>query len=70
MDTMLIELTNQKANGLLRELEELSLIKILRDNIEPVKIKLSDKYKGIMTREQSEDLKHHINEMRDEWDCI
>ena len=32
MDTMLIQLTNQKAAGLLHELEELDLIKVLREN--------------------------------------
>lgn len=29
MDTMLIQLTNQKAAGLLHELEQLNLIKVL-----------------------------------------
>ena len=36
----------------------------------PVRAKLSDKYRGIMTREQGLDLKRHINEMRNEWDNI
>jgi len=67
---MIIELTDQKATGLIHELEGLRLIKILRGNVAPVKTKLSDKYKGIMTREQSQDLKRHINEMREEWDSI
>ena len=70
MDTMLIELTDQKATGLLHELEGLRLIKILRGNVAPVKIKLSDKYRGIMSREQGQDLKRHINEIREEWDSI
>jgi len=70
MDTMIVELTNQKATGLLHELEELRLIKILSRNVEPVKTKLSDKYRGMMTREQGQDLKRHINEMRNEWDSI
>ena len=70
MNTMIIELTDQKATGLIHELEGLRLIKILRGNVAPVKTKLSDKYKGIMTREQSQDLKRHINEMREEWDSI
>ena len=68
MDTMLIELTNHKATGLLYYLEGLNLIKIVQGNIEPVDKKLSDKYRGIMTREQGQDLKRHINEMRNEWD--
>ena len=67
MDTMLIELTNQKATGLLHELEGLHLIKILQGNLEPVRIKLSDKYKGFITREEGQELNNHINQMRNEW---
>ena len=70
MDTMLIEVTNQKATGLLHELEGLSLIKILRGNGEPVKTKLSDKYRGFLTREEGRQLNNHINQMRSEWSGI
>ena len=70
MDTMLIQLTNQKAAGLLRELEELRLIKVLKENIEPVKTKLSDKYKGFITKEEGRKLNDHINQMRSEWNSI
>ena len=52
MNTMSIELTNQRATGILYELEGLSLIKILKRNIKPVKTKLSDKYKGFLTQEE------------------
>lgn len=34
---MLIQVTNQKAIGLLHELEELHLIKVLKENFAPVK---------------------------------
>lgn len=67
---MLIELTNQKALGLLRELEELHLIKVLEENFAPVNTKLSDKYKGIIDKEQGKDLNEHIKQMRSEWDNI
>ena len=70
MDTMTIELTNQKATGLLHELEGLKLIRILRGNHEPVKTKLSDKYRGFLTREEGQQLNNHINQMRNEWDSI
>jgi len=70
MDTMLIELTDQKATGLLYELMELNLIKILRVNIKPVKTKLSDKYKGFITREEGQQLNNHISQMRNEWNNI
>lgn len=34
------------------------------------KIKLSDKYKGSITKEQGQDLNNHIKQMRNEWNSI
>lgn len=70
MDTMLIQLTNQKAVGLMHELEELKLIKVLKQNIASPAIKLSDKYKGIISKEQGQKLNEHIQQMRSEWNSI
>ena len=71
MDTMLIELTNQRAAGLLNELVELNLIRIFkRENSEPVKTKLSDKYRGFLTHEDGQQLSNHISQMRNEWNNI
>lgn len=67
---MIIQLTNQKAAGLIRELEELHLIKVLKENIVPVKTKLSDKYKGIISKAEGQQLNDHINQMRSEWNGI
>ena len=69
-NTMVIQLTNQKAVGLLHELEELHLIKVLKKNIEPVKTKLSDKYKGFISKEEGQQLNDHIKQMRSEWNGI
>jgi hypothetical protein len=69
-NTMLIELTNQKAAGLLHELEELHLIKVLKKNGSTDKPKLSDKYRGVFTKEDSESLNRHIQTMRDEWGSV
>jgi hypothetical protein len=69
-NTMLIQITNQKAIGLLYELQQLHLIKVLNGNSVPVKIKLSDKYKGILTKEQGQNLNEHISQMRSEWNNI
>ena len=68
-DTMLIQLTNQKSAGLLYELESLHLIKVLKYDM-PIKTKLSDKYKGFITKEEGRELNRHINEMRNEWNNI
>ncbi len=66
-NTLIIEITNLKALGLLHELEELNLIRVLRDNINPLKIKLSEKYRGIIGKEERNDLVDHICQIRDEW---
>lgn len=63
---MLTQVINQKAIGLLHELQELHLIKVLKENFTPVKQKLSDKYKGIITKEQRQNLNEHIKQMRSE----
>ena len=65
--TMLIQLTNQKALGLLHELEELHLIKVLKEDVATGKEKLSDKYRGIISKEAGRDLNDHIQQMRNEW---
>jgi len=67
---MLIQVTNQKAIGLIHELEELHLIKVLNENFIPLQTKLSDKYKGIITKEQGQNLNEHIQQMRTEWNNI
>jgi hypothetical protein len=70
MDTMLIQLTNQKAAGLLHELEELNLIKVLKENVGITTPKLSDKYRGIISIEEGQKLNEHIKKMREEWNNI
>lgn len=69
-NTMLIQVTNQKAVGLLHELEALRLIKVLQENVAPVETRLSRKYKGIISKEQGQNLNEHLQEMRSEWNNI
>jgi len=69
-NTILIQLTNQKAVRLLYELEELRLIRVLKDNVASTKTKLSDKYRGFITQEDGVQLNNHINQMRNEWNNI
>jgi hypothetical protein len=69
MDTMLIQLTNQKAIRLLHELEELHLIKVLEEKVEP-KQKLSEKFAGSLnlTDQQYNDFQNYIIQSRNEWE--
>ena len=64
---MLIQVTNQKAVGLLHELEELNLIKVLQENLPRTKQKLSEKYRGSISKDTAEKLNEHIKQMRREW---
>jgi hypothetical protein len=70
INTMLIQLTNQKAVGLLHEMEELHLIKVLKETAVAAKPKLSDTYKGMLSKEEGEKLTKHIKQMRNEWNSI
>lgn len=69
-NTMLIQITNQKAIRLLQELEESHMIKVLKQNIAPAKTKISDKYKGVFSKEDAKSFKEHTQTMRGEWDSI
>jgi hypothetical protein len=69
-NTMLIQVTNQKVLRLLHELEELHLIKVLKENLAPVKTKLSDKYKGVFSKEDAKSFDEHTQTMRGEWGNI
>ncbi|MBB3842035.1 hypothetical protein FHS57_006064 [Runella defluvii] len=67
-NTLLIEITNPKALGLLHELEELHLIKVLKNK--PTQPKLSDKYRGVFTKEDAQSFNDHTQVMRNEWKNI
>lgn len=61
-----IEIKDEKALYELRKLEGLNLIKFHSGSASENR-KLSEKYRGILTKEQGKQLNSHINEMRNEW---
>jgi hypothetical protein len=65
METIHIEIKNEKALGLLHELEVLKWIEIL-DEQKPGK-PFADKYWGILNEEESASLNKHLEEIRNEW---
>ncbi|MFI5137477.1 MAG: hypothetical protein ACHQIM_06595 [Sphingobacteriales bacterium] len=65
-NTILIQLISPKAINLLRELEELHLIKILKEDV-PAKTRLSDKYRGVFSKEDGGSFDQHTKTMRREW---
>jgi hypothetical protein len=73
MKTITIDILNERAINLLRELEALNLIKILKREVKPplkenstVKKKASD-YKGIIPSEVGEKMQEHVKQSREEW---
>jgi hypothetical protein len=67
---LLIDVTDRKVLGFLHEFEKLQWIKIVEEKKIPTKQKLSDKYRGALTKEQGLNLQAHIQKMRQEWDTI
>jgi hypothetical protein len=62
METYVIELTNERAYKLLKELEELHLIRLIKT---PVKI--SSLRKKIKTPMSNEDIDEQLKMIREEW---
>jgi hypothetical protein len=62
METLIIELTNQKAYKLLKDLKELNIIKVLK---KPAS--LSALRKKIQTKMTNEDIDKQLHTLRDEW---
>ncbi|MEM0992933.1 MAG: hypothetical protein AAGI49_07835 [Bacteroidota bacterium] len=67
MDTLVIQLTHQKALRMLLDLEELHIIKVLKRNVQP-KEQLSDRYAAKLPHDIGEQLQQHITQSRNEWE--
>jgi len=84
MNTILIQLINQKAIGLIHYLEELRLIKVLKENVQ-TKQKVTEKYAselpsevvtkkkpsdffGTLNQEDGEKMQAYITQSRNEWE--
>ena len=66
METLLIQINDDKAYRLLRDLEDLKILKVLKKNTTP-KEKLSDKYAGKLPSDIAEELQNYVTESRKEW---
>jgi hypothetical protein len=64
---IVVELKNENALNLLYDLEKMDILHVVRED-EPEKIKNSDRFRGILTKEQGKSLNDHIKLSREEWD--
>ncbi|MHA4742309.1 hypothetical protein [Dyadobacter sp. MSC1_007] len=66
LQTITIDVINDKALDLLRDLEHLNLIRLREDT--PSKTKNTRRnYKGAMTQQPVSEIESQIRELRDEW---
>jgi hypothetical protein len=66
METVLVQINNQKAYKLLEDLEDLNIIKVLKKNIQPQQ-KLSEKYAGKLPSDVADELQNYVTRSRNEW---
>lgn len=66
METVLIQINNNKAYKLLEDLEDLHIIKVLKKSIEPQQ-KLSEKYVGKLPSDVADELQNYVSQIRNEW---
>ena len=62
MQTLVIELTNQKAYRLLKELEDLQLIRVVK-----TPVKMSSLRKSVKTPMAEAEIDKQLSELRSEW---
>jgi uncharacterized protein YwgA len=62
METVIIELTNQKAYKILEDLEKLNIIKVIKRPST-----LSSLQKKIQTKMSNEEIDEQLHNIRDEW---
>lgn len=69
MRTITIDIINEKAMNLLRDLELLKLIRLRRDKpgVNPVGMDWA-KYKGAMSKQPLSEIDQQLNELRSEWE--
>lgn len=69
MRIITIEIINEKALNLLKDLEQLKLIRLRKESTPESKENLDwIKYKGAMSKQSLEDIDKQLNELRNEWE--
>lgn len=66
METVLLQINNNKAYKILEDLEDLEIIKVLKKSTIP-KQKLSEKYAGKLPSNIADELQDYITQSRSEW---
>jgi hypothetical protein len=70
MQTFVVEVLDDKAVPLLRDLENLDIIRLIpqeQKSVEQPHQKLSAQFRGVISPEVAADLHRQLDEMRNEW---
>lgn len=67
MQTILIDIINEKALKLLKDLELLQLIRMRHDKAEKRQVNWAA-YKGAMSKQPLSEIDSRLNELREEWE--
>lgn len=68
MRTVTVELRNNNALRLLKDLELANIIRILDKYKKKEKTKLSESLRGAISKERAKELNEQLNQMRNEWE--
>lgn len=69
MQTITIDILNNKAIRLLQDLELLQLIRVRKEKKEANNLNLwASKYKGAMSKQSLSEIETQLNELRNEWE--
>ena len=69
MRSITIDIINEKALNLLRDMELLKLIRLRKEKPEGKRSALNwSKYKGAMSKEPISEVDHQLNDLRSDWE--
>jgi len=68
MRTVTIDILNEKAMNLLRNMESLQLLRVRKDNVEKNNDTDWSKYEGAMTKQPLNEVNDQLEKLRNEWE--
>lgn len=68
IQTVTIDIINNKALKLLQDLELLQLIRVHKEKTQPSSINWAAQYKGAMAKQALTDIDNQLNELRNGWE--
>jgi hypothetical protein len=66
METVIVQINDNKAYKLLENLEELHILKVIKKSKKQT-LSLSEKYAGKLTSKTADELQDYVNESSEQW---